>query len=487
MDHVQSQYRPVPLGRSTLRGVDPHITLDDRRDLTGSLYRQLRDAVLDGRLRAGEALPATRELARRLSVSRGTVSVVYDRLAAEGYLTARVGAGTFVRESAAPSPSRRHAPAASPLRPRPAWTGLRAWPDGYRDVPYDLRAGLPDTRLFPYEAWRRLMAAELRPGTHDVGDPAGLPVLREAIARHAGVSRSVRASASDVIVTSGIQQALDLVGRVLLEPGARVAVEDPGYPPAHLLFRSQGLRVTGVPVDAEGLRVDALPDDARAVYLTPSHQFPLGMPMSLPRRRALLDWARRRDVVVIEDDYDTEYRYGGRPIEPLQSLDEDGRVLYLGTFSKLMRPVLRLGFLVAPPALHEAFRMARYVTSWHGDPPVQAALARFIDEGLLARHVRRSRRVYQERHELIAESLGTGFTDRLSLVPSAAGLHLSATLSGPSDLQTVRAAEAEGVALFPLSDFAVTEPPPNGLVFGYGAISTEDIPEALTRLRRVLG
>ncbi|RFU39214.1 PLP-dependent aminotransferase family protein, partial [Actinomadura logoneensis] len=394
-------------------------------------------------------------------------------------------AGTFVRESAAPAPS-RHAPAASPLRPRPGWSDLRAWPSRLPDVPYDLRAGLTDTRLFPYEAWRRLIAAELRPGVHDIGDPAGLPVLREAIARHAGVSRSVRASAADVIVTSGIQQALDLVGRVLLGPGAHVAVEDPGYPPAHLLFRSQGMRVTGVPVDAEGLRVDALPDGVRAVYLTPSHQFPLGMPMSLARRRALLDWARRRDVVIIEDDYDTEFRYGGRPVEPLQSLDEDGRVLYLGTFSKVMRPVLRLGFLVAPPALHDAFRMARYVTSWHGDPPVQAALARFIDEGLLARHVRRSRRIYQERHELIAETLGSAFAGRLTPVPCAAGLHLSATLSGRSDAEAVRAAEAEGVALFPLSDFAVTEAPVNGLVLGYGAITADGIREALRRLDRVL-
>ncbi|MFC4906586.1 PLP-dependent aminotransferase family protein [Actinomadura gamaensis] len=366
------------------------------------------------------------------------------------------------------------------------WTDLRAWPYRLHDVPYDLRAGLPDTRLFPYQAWRRLMAAELRPKDHDIGDPGGLPVLREAIARHAAVSRSVRATPDDVIVTSGIQQALDLVGRVLLEPGAHVAVEDPGYPPAQLLFRSQGMRVTGVPVDAEGLRVDALPDDVRAVYLTPSHQFPLGMPMSLARRHALLDWARSRDVVIVEDDYDTEFRYGGRPIEPLQSLDEDGRVLYLGTFSKLMRPVLRLGYLVAPPALRDAFRMARYITSWHGDPPVQAALARFIDEGLLARHIRRSRRAYQERHERIAESLGSDFADSLTPIPSAAGLHLSATLSGPSDKQAVRAAEAEGVALFPLSEFAVTQPPMNGLIFGYGAITLDEIPEALRRLRGVL-
>ncbi|MCQ0004545.1 aminotransferase-like domain-containing protein [Actinomadura madurae] len=231
---------------------------------------------------------------------------------------------------------------------------------------------------------------------------------------------------------------------MLLEPGDVVAVEDPGYPPARMLLTAAGMRVRGVPVDAEGLRVDALPGDARAVYVTPSHQFPLGMPMSLPRRRALLGWARRRDVVIVEDDYDTEYRYGGRPVEPLQSLDGDGRVLYTGTFSKVMRPVLRLGFLVVPPALHHAFRMARYVSSWHAELPAQAALARFIDEGLLARHLRRSRREYRARHERVAELVGGLMGDRLTLVPSEAGLHLSATLPARRGRRRDRRAGAGG-------------------------------------------
>lgn len=468
--------------------MDLHVSLVGRRDLAGQIYGQLRTAILDGRLRAGEALPPTRELARRLAISRNTVGVAYDRLAAEGFLTSRVGAGTFVRETGSAA---RGAPAASPLRPRGVWEEVSAWPPPMPGIRWDFRAGLPDVRLFPYEAWRRIMSGLLRPsGLADpasAADPAGLPALREAVARHVGVSRSVRASADDVVVTSGVQQALDLIVRVLLEPGDVVAVEDPGYPPVRMLLTAAGMRVRGVPVDAEGLRVDALPGDARAVYVTPSHQFPLGMPMSLPRRRALLEWARRRDVVIVEDDYDTEYRYGGRPVEPLQSLDEDGRVLYTGTFSKIMRPVLRLGFLVAPPSLHHAFRMARYVSSWHAELPAQAALARFIDEGLLARHIRRSRREYRARHERVAARVAGLPGDRLDLVPSEAGLHLSAVFRDGSDDAAVAArALGAGVGLFALSEFAVTGPPGAGLVFGYGAVAPPEIDEGMRRLAGVL-
>lgn len=466
------------------RAVDLHVSLVGRKDLSGQIYRQLRDAILDGRLRASEPVPPTRELARRLAVSRNTVAVAYDRLAAEGFLYSRAGAGTFVQDAGA---APRGAPAASPLRPRRIWDGLEVWPRPMPGIRWDLRAGVPDVRLFPFEAWRRITAGVLRPsGLRDAasaGDPAGLAHLREAIARHVGVSRSVRAGAADVLVTSGTQQAIDLIVRVLLEPGDVVAVEDPGYPPVVMLLRAAGLRVVGVPVDAEGLRVDELPGAARAVYVTPSHQFPLGMPMSLPRRRALLDWARRRDAVIVEDDYDTEFRYGGRPIEPLQSIDEDGRVLYTGTFSKVMRPVLRLGFLVAPPSLHRALRLARYASSWHAELPAQAALARFIDEGLLARHVRRSRRAYQARHERMAELAGRWSRP----VPAEAGLHLSAPLpAGTDDAAVARRALDAGIGLFALSEFAVTGPAAPGLVLGYGAADEAAIGAALARLERII-
>lgn len=464
--------------------MDVHISLEGRRGLSAQIYRQLREAMRDGRLRAGEPLPPTRELARRLGVSRNTVSAAYDRLAAEGLLTSRVGAGTFVHGD---EPGSRGAPA-SPLRPRPVWDAIRMWPEPLAGIRYDFRAGLPDMRRFPYQAWRRLITDELRPGAGSVvpeaDDPGGHPGLRAAIARHAGVSRSVRAGADDVIVTSGFQQALDLIARVLLEPGDLVAVEDPGYPPVRLLLRSLGMRVAEVPVDAEGLRVDALPGDARAVCVTPSHQYPLGMAMSLPRRRALLDWARRRDTVIVEDDYDTEFRYGGRPIAPLQSLDGGGRVLYVGTFSKVMRPVLRLGFVIAPPSLRRALRTARYVADWHSDLPVQAALARFIEEGLYARHIRRMRREYERRHQRIAAALSGELADRLTTVPSSAGLHLAALLPPDSDdVEIARRAAAGGVALFPLSQFGGSV---QGLVLGYGAIATAEIDEGLRRLGSAL-
>ena len=235
----------------------------------------------------------------------------------------------------------------------------------------------------------------------------------------------MRATPDDIVVTNGFQQAIDLVARVLLAPGDRVAVEDPGYPPPRSLLRTMGMDVVPVPVDAEGLVVDALPDDARAVIVTPSHQFPLGHVMSLPRRLALLRWAERTDAAIIEDDYDTEFRFGGRPIEPLQSLDAGGRVLYCGSFSKTLLPSLRLGFLVAPASLRAALRAAKYVADWSTSTPQQLALARFIDGGWFARHLRSMRTLYRERHELISGVLRAE-PSPLELVPSAAGLHLAA-------------------------------------------------------------
>jgi GntR family transcriptional regulator/MocR family aminotransferase len=463
--------------------MDFHVSLDGRRDLSGQIYRQLRAAILDGRLRVGDALPASRELARRLDVARNTVGVAYDRLTSEGFLTSRVGAGTFVHAS---GPASRSAPAASPLRPRAVWDSLAPWPDWLGARPaYDFRVGLPDPRLFPYETWRRLMARELRGPASASADPAGHPGLRAAIARHIGVSRGVHAGAGDVIVTSGIQQALDLVARVLLEPGDRVAVERPGYPPARMLFQSLGLRVVGVPVDAEGLCVDALPPDVRAVYVTPSHQFPLGMTMSLARRTALLEWAGRRNAAVIEDDYDSEFRFGGRPIEPLQNLDHSGLVLYAGSFSKVLVPRVRIGFLVAPASLRAALTAAKYVTDWHSPLPAQAALARFIDDGALARHVRRMRQEYEERHALLLTALGRDFAGRLEPVPSAAGLHVSAFTEGDPAAAAERA-RAAGAQVHTLAEVATDPETRPGIALGYGAIPGARIGAGLRVLRDAL-
>jgi GntR family transcriptional regulator/MocR family aminotransferase len=466
--------------------VEFHVSLLGRADKTGQIYQQVKAAVLDGRLREGEPLPPSRELAKRLEVSRNTVSAAYDRLTAEGFVAARVGAGTFVRFGGFDAPP---APAGgNDLRPRPIWDTIRAHRADRSDREFDFRAGIPDLNMFPYAAWRRLLSKQLTKasiGSAMYGDPAGHHGLRTALARHIGVSRAVRATPADVLVTNGAQQALDLIGRVLIEPGTCVALEDPGYVPPRELFASLGARVVGVPVDGEGIQVGKIPDEARIVYVTPSHQFPLGMPMSLSRRTALLEWAERTGAVLIEDDYDSEFRFSGRPIEPLQNLDRTGRVIYVGSLSKVLLPTLRLGFLVAPPSLREALHAAKYVSDWHSQLPIQAALAEFIDEGLLARHIRRTRTEYGARHARIMTVLREDFDDVLEPVPAAAGMHLSAYLrDNGNDKIVFRRARADGIGLSPLTPFRFNGTPGRtGLVIGYGAIPLLKIDEGLRRLR----
>ena len=474
--------------------MDVHVSLAGTGDLSTRIYRQLREAILDGRLSRGERLPPTRDLARQLDVSRNTAATAYERLAAEGFLSARVGDGTYVSSDPVTGMEPRRAPSEAPLRPRSFWTAATATP-ATRPAPpaYDFRVGTPDVRSFPLAAWRRLVARALRTSSGlplGYADPSGHEGLRAAIARHIGVSRAVRAGADDVIVTNGCQQALDLVGRVLVEPGSTVAVEEPGYPPARRLFASLGAQVTGVPVDTEGVVVDAIPRSARLIYVTPSHQFPLGTVMSLARRASLFEWAERRGAVVIEDDYDSEFRFTGRPLDPIQSLDRRGRVVYVGSFSKVMLPMLRLGFLVAPASLQHALRSARQLSDWHGEWPTQAALARFLDEGLLGRHIRKVAREYAARRARLIENLERTCRDWLQVVPSAAGLHVAArTRSGmPMTMSgVVRRAEAKGVAVHALSEFCAETPPEEGLVIGFGAIGLPDIDEGVRRLSASLG
>ncbi|MEV4313342.1 PLP-dependent aminotransferase family protein [Actinocrispum sp. NPDC049592] len=460
--------------------MDFHVSLAGRGDLSARIYRELLDAIVDGRLRPGERLPPTRELAQRLDVSRTTVTDAYDRLTAEGFLVGKVGAGTFVSEQPVKRAERRAAHGVA--RPRPIWDTLPQ-PTPLPWLEFDFRLGTPDGQLFPLETWRRLVAREMRAKVvhnADYTDPSGHEGLRAAIARYVGVSRSVHAGADDVVVTQGAQQALDITARVLLEPGDCVATEEPGYVPARRLFSSHGARVVGVPVDDEGLDVSALPDDARLVYTTPSHQFPLGTPMSLARRTALLAWAEQHDAVVVEDDYDSEYRFSDRPLQPVQSIDRGGRVVYVGSFSKTLLPMLRIGFLVAPASLLPALRTAKQLTDWHGDVINQAALATFLDEGLLARHIRKATREYARRHELIVETLEKDFP-WLDLVPSAAGLHLC--VRSEADVEpVVAAARAKQVGVQALADFCAG-PVQHGLVLGYGAISLDNIREGLRRVR----
>jgi GntR family transcriptional regulator/MocR family aminotransferase len=471
--------------------LDLHISLNDPRQVSRDVYRQIRDAILDGRLRSHETLPSSRELAGRLQVSRNTVVLAYDRLRAEGFLTSRAGAGTFVGDGIRPrSPG---GPPGSPLRPRAIWDDI---PEG-RDMSatqadFDFRPGIPDASRFPFAPWRARVSSQLHHrtvGTAASVGAAGHPDFRRAIARHVGVSRAVRATEDDILVTSGSQQALDLIARVLLQPGEKVAVEEPGYPLPRRAFHAYGCQVAGVPVDGEGLVVEAIPDEARLVYVTPSHQYPLGMTMSMRRRQALVAWAQRCNAAIVEDDYDSEFRYSGRPLEPLQSQDPSGRVLYVGSFSKVMLPTLRLGFLVAPPTLHAAFRKAKYLADWHTAVPFQAAAAMFIDDGLLGHHIRRMRRVYAQRHDRLVSLLARQFSGHLTPLPSAGGLHLAALFKarkGPTDVAIAEHVAAEGVAIYPLSTHYAARRLRQGFLFGYGAIDLERIPEGLARLRRCL-
>ncbi|QNM95016.1 MocR-like pyridoxine biosynthesis transcription factor PdxR [Chitinimonas koreensis] len=472
--------------------MDFHLALHPHGELTAQIYGQLRDAIRAGRLAAGERLPPSRALAAQLGVSRKTVTEAYEMLASEGFTAGRVGAGTFV--AAVPGLAAQAAPA-KPVAaiPLPRWQAL---PTPFLEIAsaprlrHDFRGGATDRSLLPQAEWRRCMMEALRwqvRGDAEAATVDGLPRLRGAIARQLAVSRAVRCEWSDVMVTSGAQQAIDLVGRVLLEPGAVVAMEDPGYPPAFASFSAQGARVVSVPVDGEGMVVEALPDSARLVYVTPSHQFPLGMPMSLPRRRALLHWAARRGAVILEDDYDSEFRYEGRALEALHSLDDSGLVAYAGTFSKTLTAELRLGYLVMPPALRPALRQAKHLCDWYSQPLLQFALARLIERGDFARHARRCHKHYAARRAALLAALRGPLADWLAPIPAMAGIHLAARLQQPLDLGAlVERGRGEGLGLYPLDAFHRETPPLAGLLFGFGGTALDELQAGLQTLERLL-
>ncbi|MDQ4036796.1 MAG: PLP-dependent aminotransferase family protein [Actinomycetota bacterium] len=472
--------------------MDLRLSLDGRVDLAGQIYRQIRAIILGGRLTRGQMLPPSRDLAKLLGVSRNTVTAAYDQLTAQGFATGRVGAGTFVSNELSLRKQSSAAVRTAKLTPRSVWTDLPV--SEHTTAPgaeFDFRAGVPDASLFPYQSWRRLMSEELR--GHRVrsgvyGEPSGDPRLRAAVAGYLAVSRSITADPRDILITNGTQQAADLLARVLIEAGDCVAVEDPGYQPPRMLFESLGAEVVGVPVDSDGIVVDAIPNRAKLVYVTPSHQYPLGVALSLRRRIALVDWAARRNAVIMEDDYDTAFADAGKALEPLHTLDRDGRVIYVGSFSKVMLPTLRLGFLVAPPALREPLRSAKFVTDWHTALPGQLALAGFIEEGGLARHVRKMARIYRVRRDVIRTVIGEELHPWLEPISSAGGMHVSALMPRATVAQVhdvVACARDRGVAVWPLSDLSLSNPRA-GLILGCGLIDAQRIHEGLARLRLCL-
>ncbi|GGB41303.1 GntR family transcriptional regulator [Flexivirga endophytica] len=467
--------------------MDLLVDLSGPGDRTTRIYQHLLDGIASGRLPPGEKLPASRTMAAELGVARGTVATAYDRLTAEGYLESRVGAGTFVSREV--GPVRPASAPAGEVQPLATWERLPAAVPDSPSLEFDLSVAGPDTRLFPFAVWRRLVSATLRPSLQEqpVYDGSGHPRLQAEIARHLRLSRSVVTDGPDILLTGGAQQALDLICRVLLEPGDTVAVEDPGYTAAVRLYASHGAVVRGVSVDEEGLVVDALPDDARLVYVTPSHQFPTGAVMSLRRRTALLDWAVAHHALIVEDDYDSEFRYESRALAPLQSLDRCGRVAYVGSFSKVLMPMLRIGYLVAPRSLQPALRTAKMLTDWQGDTVTQGAMARFLAEGLLAAHVRRATRVYAGRRSLLLRELAA-LDDVLTPYLSTAGLHVCTRFRDQrrSDRKLVAALAAVGVGVEPLSPRYVEQSPVHGLALGLRHIDEERIPAAVRRIGAAL-
>jgi GntR family transcriptional regulator/MocR family aminotransferase len=517
------------------RPVDLLLTLkrdgDTGEGLTRQIYGQLRAAILAGRLRAGERLPPTRELARRLGTARLTVATAYEWLRAEGYVYGRVGAGTFVAPALSemrgiesdprgntlpsPRPSDSHVSA----RPEPAGmtrAPLTAWAQRIASIPltgaggadgaeFDFRPGVGDADAFPWVRWRRVVgwqdpadrqaerraAANVRAASRGHWDALLGPIeTRDAIAAWLRRSRAVRCEPEQVLVAGSVQQVLALLARLLVEPGQSLIVEDPSYVGFHAAFLAEGARLTGVPVDAAGLKVVDLPDPAAAsaataahlAVVTPSHQYPTGVTLTLERRLALLDWARRAHVVVVEDDYDGDLRLEGQPLEALRGLDDRDEVIYLGTFAKALYPAMRMGYAVLPRWLVEPVARARAASDRHPTWRDALAVARFIEAGELERHLVRVRRLYRARRDALEEALRAELGELVAIGPAEAGVHLLVELpAGTDDVSLARTAQSRGIAVTALSPHYNADPRP-GLLLGFGAMSEARLAEGVRQL-----
>ncbi|MEZ5859913.1 MAG: PLP-dependent aminotransferase family protein [Geminicoccaceae bacterium] len=461
------------------------------------LYFALRAAILEGAHQA----PGCHRPARWLwtSACRATpCSPPSTSCSLRRLCPGRTGAGSVVQPPAsggsAPGP-----PAgadASGERGRHAARAVAPWCPAHRPRSTATgrapsRRGCPELASFPFEDWARLLARSWRnpPRSLLIGsEPAGYRPLREALAAHLGAARAVRCTAEQVFIVSGAQQALDLAARVLLDPGDRVWVEEPGYAGLIGALLAGGATVVPVPVDEQGLDVAGgrrRAATARMACVSPSHQFPLGLTMSLARRLELLDWARGADAFILEDDYDSEYRYAGRPLAALQGLDEDGRVIYVGTMSKVMFPALRLGYMVVPPHLVDSFAAIRRLTDTHPSMLVQPALAEFIRDGSLAAHIRRMRALYADRQALLLEAARRHLGERLALRPAEAGMHLVGYLEdGTSDLALAVRAGRLGVEVTPLAALYQERPDRSGLLLGYAGLHGSEIESGMRGLAR---
>jgi GntR family transcriptional regulator/MocR family aminotransferase len=458
------------------------------------LHRQIYDgyrrAILDGLLRPGQRVPSTRTLAVELAVSRQPVLTAYEQLLHEGYLDGRTGSGTFVSGALPDDLLRCKAPQPGAPRVVARLDPDRPSADTVPDSLGPFRMSLPALDRFPHTLWARLVARQAHALTHAemaYGDPAGLLSLRLAIAEHLRTARAVNCEAGQILIVSGSQAALRLVAAVLLGRGERVGVEEPCYPGARAALGAGGAEVVGVPVDEEGMSLSSLQKRkgrVRAVYVTPSHQYPLGISMSAGRRLALLDWAFRRRAWVLEDDYDSEYRYASRPLAALQGMDAHERVVYIGTFSKVLFPSVRVGYLVVPPPLRERFVRARAAFDLFSPTLYQIALAEFLRDGHFGRHLRRMRGIYADRRNALLDGLSRHCAGCLTVYNADAGLHVAVMLPpGCDDAEVVRRMAGRGLTATALSSCYAGPDRRSGLLLGFGG-STE---RRLLQATRILG
>ncbi|MEE8583896.1 MAG: PLP-dependent aminotransferase family protein [Acidobacteriota bacterium] len=472
--------------------------------LQKQLYDAVRKAILQGGLPPGSRLPSTRSLASEWNLGRNTVVNAFEQLVAEGYLESRTGSGTYVshhlpegfltvtqQNPANEASFGQGQPTSPPSRrgQRIASAGLGT--EAGRPIPF--APGIPALDAFPTDLWRRLTARRTRLISREMlcyGDPRGYRPLRQALAAYLNTARGVRCDWQQILVLSGSQQALDLSARLLLDPGDQVWMEDPGYPGARGALAAADASLVPVPVDGEGLDVEEgmrRAPGARVAYVTPSHQYPLGVTLSLRRRLALLRWAGQKGAWILEDDYNSEYRYAGNPLHSLQGLDGAGRVVYIGTFSKVLFPSLRLGYLVAPPSLADAFFAARTLVDGHSPTLPQAILTEFIEEGHFAAHIRRMRSLYQKRQQLLLHEASRRLSDWLQLEPADSGMHLVGSLpSGSDDDRISRQAAQRGIEAPSLSHYFLGPATRKGLVLGYCGVPSHEIRRGVQVLEEVL-
>jgi GntR family transcriptional regulator/MocR family aminotransferase len=480
----------------------PPIALESRKKVP--IYRQLyewfRRAILGGQLRPGQRVPSTRTLAAELKVSRIPVSGAYEQLHGEGYFETFAGAGTCVARSIpddslnpavgkVSDASRQVSPSKVPRRISRRVALLRLAPQTWSNKLVAFRVSLPALEHFPAGVWSKLVNRHVRKQTRQsmaYGNAMGYAPFREAIAEYLGAVRAVRCEPSQILVTTGSQQGIQLSAQVLLNARDRVWIEEPGYPGARQALLTAGAKLISVPVDQEGLNVAEgmrRAPNARAVYITPSHQYPLGVTMNATRRMLLLNWASRSGAWIIEDDYDSEYRFAGRPIPSLQGLDTSARVIYVGTFSKVMFPALRLGYVVVPKDLVNAFSTARDANDQFSSTLYQAVMTDFIREGHFARHIRRMRMLYMQRRTTLVEAIRKHLGDKLAVIGAEAGMHLVALLPpGVSDVAISKKAAAMGISAMPLSSCYAKPPARRGLILGYGGTDARQIHDGMRKL-----